>query len=106
MQTITQIPTKTYLTVFGPFTMFLEICITFSTLSGFNRVLSPCALATLNSLTLATELTGALRYFQAIVASSGYLWHSTPVMDKRCFYTLAHSSTWPPSLLTNGSSSD
>jgi len=31
---------------------------------------------------------------------------STPVMDKRCFYTLAHSSTWPPSLLTYGSFSD
>jgi len=26
MQTITQIPTKTYLLLFGPFTMFLEIC--------------------------------------------------------------------------------
>jgi len=26
MQTTTQIPTKTYLIVFGPFTMLLEIC--------------------------------------------------------------------------------
>jgi len=26
MQTFTQIPTKTYLLLFGPFTMFFEIC--------------------------------------------------------------------------------
>jgi len=48
---------------------------TFSTLSGFNRFRLPCALTTLNSLSLATELTGALRYFQAFVAISGSLWH-------------------------------
>ena len=47
---------------------------TFSTLSGFNRVLSPFALGTLNSRSLATEIASALRYFQSIVAISGYLW--------------------------------
>jgi len=26
MQTITQIPTKTYILLFGPFTMFFELC--------------------------------------------------------------------------------